>query len=231
MSPFVSRVARHGRRRCRSCSGSSGSAAGGSSPRRSLAALVALHELYAMARSLGRSCSPATRARSRRSLGAQLGGVDWMLGGFLLTLLLAFLLYGIAETRQTAHGRRSASTVLGAAWIGLGLGHVLLLRDIPEHGPTAASPSSSPSSPTTRSRTSSAASSAGTSSRPRSHPGKTWEGFVGRHRRGDRASRSSPSTTAGLPHDSRVARARRRRSRSPARPATCSSRRSSATCR
>ena len=66
-------------------------------------------------------------------LGAQLGGPEWMLGGFVLTLLLAFLLYGIAETRQTATVTMG-STVLGAAWIALGLGHLLLLRDIPEHG-------------------------------------------------------------------------------------------------
>ena len=51
----------------------------------------------------------------------------------MLTLVLAFLLYGIAETRQTATVTMS-STVLGIAWIALGLGHLLLLRDIPEHG-------------------------------------------------------------------------------------------------
>ena len=35
-------------------------------------------------------------------VGAQLGGAEWMVGGFMLTLVLAFLLYGIAETRQPA---------------------------------------------------------------------------------------------------------------------------------
>jgi phosphatidate cytidylyltransferase len=66
-------------------------------------------------------------------LGAHLGGAAWMLGGFMLTLLLAFLLYGIAETRQPATVTMG-TTVLGVAWIGLGLGHILLLRDLPEHG-------------------------------------------------------------------------------------------------
>ena len=66
-------------------------------------------------------------------LGAELGGPEWMLGGFMLTLVLAFLLYGIAETRQSATVTMS-STVLGVAWIALGLGHLLLLRDFPEHG-------------------------------------------------------------------------------------------------
>ena len=56
-----------------------------------------------------------------------------MIGGFMLTLVLAFLLYGIAETRQTATVTMS-STILGTAWIALGLGHLLLLRDLPEHG-------------------------------------------------------------------------------------------------
>jgi phosphatidate cytidylyltransferase len=56
-----------------------------------------------------------------------------MVGGFALTLLLAFLLYGIAETRQTGT-ITIGSTVLGVAWIGLGLGHILLLRDIPQDG-------------------------------------------------------------------------------------------------
>jgi phosphatidate cytidylyltransferase len=56
-----------------------------------------------------------------------------MSGGFMLTLVLAFLLYGIAETRQTATVTMG-STVLGVAWIALALGHVLLLRDLPEHG-------------------------------------------------------------------------------------------------
>jgi phosphatidate cytidylyltransferase len=56
-----------------------------------------------------------------------------MLGGFSLTLVLAFLLYGIAETRQPATVTMSV-TVLGVAWIPLGLGSLILLRDVPEHG-------------------------------------------------------------------------------------------------
>ena len=51
----------------------------------------------------------------------------------MLTLVLAFLLYGIAETRQTATVTMS-TTMLGVAWIALGLGHLLLLRDFPEYG-------------------------------------------------------------------------------------------------
>jgi phosphatidate cytidylyltransferase len=97
------------------------------------AALFALHELYVMARSL-RPLVPAGYAGALGALlGAQLGGAEWMIGGFMTTLVLAFLLYGIAETRQTATVTMS-TTVMGVAWIALGLGHLILLRDIPEHG-------------------------------------------------------------------------------------------------
>jgi phosphatidate cytidylyltransferase len=95
--------------------------------------LVALHELYAMARSLRPLVLAGYAGALATLLGAQLGGAEWMVGGFMLTLVLAFLLYGIAETRQTATVTMS-TTILGTAWIALGLGHVLLLRDIPEHG-------------------------------------------------------------------------------------------------
>ncbi|CAN5758735.1 phosphatidate cytidylyltransferase [soil metagenome] len=96
-------------------------------------ALLALHELYVMARSL-RPLVPAGYAGALAALlGAQLGGAVWRGGGFMLTLLLAFALFGVAETRQSGTITMSV-TVLGAAWIGLGLGHLLLLRDLPEHG-------------------------------------------------------------------------------------------------
>jgi phosphatidate cytidylyltransferase len=95
--------------------------------------LVALHELYVMARSLRPLVLAGYAGALATLLGAELGGAAWMVGGFMLTLLLAFLLYGIAETRQSGTVTMS-STILGTAWIALGLGHVLLLRDIPAHG-------------------------------------------------------------------------------------------------
>ncbi|HEX4930664.1 MAG TPA: phosphatidate cytidylyltransferase [Gaiellaceae bacterium] len=97
------------------------------------AALVALHELYSMARGLRPLVLAGYAGALATLLGAHLGGPEWMVGGFMLTLVLAFFLYGIAETRQTATVTMG-STVLGAAWIALGLGHLLLLRDLPEHG-------------------------------------------------------------------------------------------------
>ena len=97
------------------------------------AALVALHELYVMARGLRPLVLAGYAGALATLLGAQLGGAAWMVGGFMLTLVLAFLLYGIAETRQPATVTMSA-TVLGVAWIALGLGSLILLRDVPEHG-------------------------------------------------------------------------------------------------
>ena len=98
-----------------------------------VAALIALHELYAMARSLRPLVLAGYAGALAALLGAYLGGPEWMIGGFALTLLLAFLLYGIAETRQSGT-ITIGSTVLGVAWIGLGLGHLVLLRELPEHG-------------------------------------------------------------------------------------------------
>jgi len=98
-----------------------------------VAALIALHELYVMARSLRPLVLAGYAGAIAALLGAWLGGPAWMLGGLALTLLLAFGLYGIAETRQSGT-ITIGSTVLGVAWIALGLGHLLLLRDLPEHG-------------------------------------------------------------------------------------------------
>jgi phosphatidate cytidylyltransferase len=98
-----------------------------------LAGLVALHEYYGMARSLRPLVLAGYAGLVLTLLGAQLGGTVWMLGGFLTTLALAFLLKGISETRQSLTVA-VAATVLGTAWVGLGLAYVLLLRDLPEHG-------------------------------------------------------------------------------------------------
>jgi phosphatidate cytidylyltransferase len=61
-----------------------------------------------------------------------------MLGGALTTLALAFALKGISAARQAATVA-VGGTVLGAVWIGLGLGFLLLLRGVPEHGRLALS--------------------------------------------------------------------------------------------
>jgi phosphatidate cytidylyltransferase len=102
-----------------------------------VASLVGLHEFYAMARPLRPLVLAGYGGGVAALVGAHLGGVEWMVGGFLATLALAFLLYLVATTRAPATAAISG-TVLGTAWIGFGLGFLLLLRDIPEHGRLAA---------------------------------------------------------------------------------------------
>ncbi len=97
------------------------------------AGLVALHEFYALARALRPLVLAGYAGLVLALLGAQLEGPPWMLGGFVVTLALAFLLKGVSDTRQSLTVA-VAATVLGVAWIGLGLAYVLLLRGIPEHG-------------------------------------------------------------------------------------------------
>jgi phosphatidate cytidylyltransferase len=98
-----------------------------------VAAVLALHEYALMIRSLRPVILAAYAGALLSLLGALLGGLEWTVAGFLSTIALAFLLHWIAETRQSATVA-IASTVLGAGWIGLCLGHLILLREIPEEG-------------------------------------------------------------------------------------------------
>jgi phosphatidate cytidylyltransferase len=98
-----------------------------------VAAVLALHEYALMIRTLRPLILAAYVGALASLLGAQLGGLEWIVAGFLATIPLAFFLHWIASTRQSATVAIS-STVLGAAWIGLGLAHLLLLRAIPFNG-------------------------------------------------------------------------------------------------
>ena len=89
--------------------------------------------LAARPRRSRRSHRPGTSAAALALLGAQLDGVGWMLGGVLTTFALAFLLKAISEARAAATAAIS-STVMGALWIGGGLGFLILLRHLPTHG-------------------------------------------------------------------------------------------------
>ena len=97
-----------------------------------VAALVALHELYSVTRPLRPLVAAGYVGALLALLGARTGGIGWMLAGFLATFVLAFVLNSVAETRAPSTVA-IAVTVLGAAWVGLGLGHLLLLRGIPAH--------------------------------------------------------------------------------------------------
>src|SRR6266566_2674057 len=94
---------------------------------------LALHEFWLLARPLS-PLSPAGYVGAALALvGAELGGLSWMLGGALTAFPLAFALKGISATRQAPTASISA-TVMGAVWIGFGLGFLLLLRDLSDHG-------------------------------------------------------------------------------------------------
>jgi phosphatidate cytidylyltransferase len=99
--------------------------------------LVALHEFYRLARALRPLVLAGYGGAVAGLLGAQLDGAWWMLGGFLLTFVLAFVFAAVSETRQSTTVA-IATTVLGAGWIGLGLGHLLLIRDFEAEGRLAA---------------------------------------------------------------------------------------------
>jgi phosphatidate cytidylyltransferase len=102
-----------------------------------VAGAIALHEYFGMIRELRPLALAGFTGFGLSLLGVQLGGLEWMLGGFLSTLALAFGLHVVARTRSSAT-IAVASTVLGAGWIGLGLGHLVLLRGLEEHGQLAA---------------------------------------------------------------------------------------------
>lgn len=95
--------------------------------------ILALHELYTMARELRPLLLAGYLGFALMLLGLQLGGIPWMLGGLLSTFLLSFVVFGLSSARQSATGS-FAVTLLGAAWIGSGIGFLLLVRDIPEFG-------------------------------------------------------------------------------------------------
>jgi phosphatidate cytidylyltransferase len=95
--------------------------------------LFALHELYVMTRVLRPLVLGGYLGYAAMLLGLQLGGLAWMLGGLLATFVFAFVVYGLGGVRLSAT-TSFAVTLLGVAWVGAGIGCLLLIRDIPEYG-------------------------------------------------------------------------------------------------
>ncbi len=97
--------------------------------------LLALHELYSMARALRPVVIGGYLGLVLTLLGMQLGGVSWLLLGILSTLAASFLVFGFSDARPSATAAMG-TTLLGVAWVGGGLGCLLGLRDIEpaEHG-------------------------------------------------------------------------------------------------
>jgi phosphatidate cytidylyltransferase len=95
--------------------------------------LMALHELYAMGRGLRPLVLGGYVGLLLTLLGAQVGGITWMVGGIFATVLVAFVVYGFSDARPSATAAISL-TLLGVVWVGGGLGALMLLREIPEEG-------------------------------------------------------------------------------------------------
>jgi len=95
--------------------------------------LIALHELYTMGRGLRPIVIGGYVGLILTLTGAQLGGASWIVGGVFATVLVAFVVFGFSDARPSATAAISL-TLLGVAWVGGGLGCLLLLREIPVHG-------------------------------------------------------------------------------------------------
>jgi phosphatidate cytidylyltransferase len=94
--------------------------------------VLALHEYYEMTRPLRPILIAGYLGLLLTLIAEEAGGLVWVGGGLFTTFALAFLLRG-------AGGRQSATvsvgaTMLGVAWIGLGLVYLLALRDLPDRG-------------------------------------------------------------------------------------------------
>jgi phosphatidate cytidylyltransferase len=98
-----------------------------------VAGVVAVHEFVTTARPM-RPLGAAIYGGVLLALfGAERGGIVWLLAGFLATFVLGFILHALSSTRAPTTAALG-STILGSAWIGLGLGFVLLLREMHEQG-------------------------------------------------------------------------------------------------
>ena len=142
-----------------------------------VAGVLALHEFYALARPMRPVVLAGYAGMLLTLVGAGRGGLAWMAAGVLVTLPVAYVLKGFGDTRASL-AVSVATTMLGAAWVGFGLAHLLLLRDIPEHGRLAiftvliavfASDTAAYFGGRLFGRRKLA---------PAISPGKTWEGFV-----------------------------------------------------
>jgi phosphatidate cytidylyltransferase len=98
-----------------------------------VAGLIALHELYAMARAVRPLVLGGYAGLVFCLLGAELGGAQWLAAGVVGTFLFAFLVYGVADARPSFTGSM-ATTLLGVVWVAGGLSLLLILRDLPHNG-------------------------------------------------------------------------------------------------
>ncbi|MGL6279708.1 MAG: phosphatidate cytidylyltransferase [Gaiella sp.] len=95
--------------------------------------LIAVHELSVMARAQRPIVLAGFAGLTVTLVGAELGGPTWVLGGVMATVGLSFLVFLVSSARQAATGA-FAITLLGVVWVGGGLAHLLLVRELPDDG-------------------------------------------------------------------------------------------------
>jgi phosphatidate cytidylyltransferase len=143
-----------------------------------IGSLMALHELFVIGRGLRPIMLGGYVGLLLTLLGAELGGITWMVGGIFSTVFVAFVVFGFSDARPSATAAISL-TVLGVLWVGGGIASLILLREIPENGRLVvftvliavfADDTAAYFVGRTIGRHKMA---------PRISPGKSWEGFVG----------------------------------------------------
>jgi phosphatidate cytidylyltransferase len=143
--------------------------------------LMALHELYVMGRGLRPIVLGGYTGLLLTLIGAEAGGVSWMVGGIFSTVLVAFVVFGFSDARPSATAAISL-TLLGVVWVGGGIASLILLRESygPDNAPRLvvftvliavfADDTAAYVVGRTIGRHKMA---------PKISPGKSWEGFVG----------------------------------------------------
>ena len=90
--------------------------------------ILALHELYAIARSLRPLVLGGYAGLVLVLLGAELGGPAWLVAGIGGTFVLSFLVFGISDARPSFTAAMG-TTMLGVVWVAGGLAALILVRD------------------------------------------------------------------------------------------------------
>jgi phosphatidate cytidylyltransferase len=98
-----------------------------------VAGLIALHELYAMSRSLRPLVLGGYAGLVFSLLGAELGGASWLVAGVVGTFLFSFVVFGVADARPSFTASMG-TTLLGVVWVAGGLSLLIILRDVPHDG-------------------------------------------------------------------------------------------------
>ena len=90
--------------------------------------ILALHELYVIARGLRPLVLGGYAGLVLVLLGAELGGTPWLVAGIGGTFVLSFLVFGISDARPSFTGAMG-TTMLGVVWVAGGLAALVLIRD------------------------------------------------------------------------------------------------------